>query len=134
MGPWLATIARRAAIDVHRREARRSHGSLDATVRSEKNDGEIRGGGCLMMRRLTLVLLVTWLFPAVQAPPAYAEETGWLSAIRGMPCQTTTPVRLTTRARSGPGSPGGASCLIRWKTCGSRSAASGRLSPAARRS
>ena len=29
MGSWLATIARRAAIDVHRREARRSHGSLD---------------------------------------------------------------------------------------------------------
>lgn len=29
MGPWLATIARRAAIDVHRREARSGHGSLD---------------------------------------------------------------------------------------------------------
>ena len=29
MGSWLATIARRAAIDVYRREARRSHGSLD---------------------------------------------------------------------------------------------------------
>lgn len=29
MGPWLATIARRAAIDVHRREVRRGHGSLD---------------------------------------------------------------------------------------------------------
>jgi RNA polymerase sigma factor (sigma-70 family) len=29
VGPWLATIARRAAIDVHRREARRRHGSLD---------------------------------------------------------------------------------------------------------
>jgi RNA polymerase sigma-70 factor (ECF subfamily) len=29
LGPWLATIARRAAIDVHRREARRTHGSLD---------------------------------------------------------------------------------------------------------
>lgn len=29
MGSWLATIARRAAIDIHRREARRSHGSLD---------------------------------------------------------------------------------------------------------
>ena len=29
MGSWLATIARRAAIDVHRREARRSHWYLD---------------------------------------------------------------------------------------------------------
>ena len=29
MGSWLATIARRTAIDIHRREARRSHGSLD---------------------------------------------------------------------------------------------------------
>jgi RNA polymerase sigma factor (sigma-70 family) len=30
LGPWLATIARRVAIDVHRREARRAHDSLDA--------------------------------------------------------------------------------------------------------
>jgi RNA polymerase sigma-70 factor (ECF subfamily) len=30
LGPWLATIARRAAIDVHRREAARAHHSLDA--------------------------------------------------------------------------------------------------------
>ena len=29
LGPWLATIARRVAIDVHRREARRHHESLD---------------------------------------------------------------------------------------------------------
>ena len=29
LGPWLATIARRVAIDVHRREARRAHQSLD---------------------------------------------------------------------------------------------------------
>ena len=29
MGSWLATIARRAAIDIHRREARVRHGSLD---------------------------------------------------------------------------------------------------------
>jgi RNA polymerase sigma-70 factor (ECF subfamily) len=29
LGPWLATIARRAAIDVHRREARRSAQPLD---------------------------------------------------------------------------------------------------------
>lgn len=29
LGPWLATIARRAAIDVHRREARRAHDRLD---------------------------------------------------------------------------------------------------------
>ena len=29
LGPWLATIARRAAIDVHRRESRRSHGALE---------------------------------------------------------------------------------------------------------
>jgi RNA polymerase sigma-70 factor (ECF subfamily) len=28
-GPWLATIARRAAIDIQRRESRRSHASLD---------------------------------------------------------------------------------------------------------
>jgi RNA polymerase sigma-70 factor (ECF subfamily) len=28
-GPWLATIARRAAIDVHRRETRRAHAPLD---------------------------------------------------------------------------------------------------------
>ena len=29
LGPWLATIARRAAIDVHRRESRRSSQALD---------------------------------------------------------------------------------------------------------
>lgn len=29
LGPWLATIARRAAIDVHRREARHAHSSLE---------------------------------------------------------------------------------------------------------
>jgi len=29
LGPWLATIARRVAIDVHRREAVRAHGSID---------------------------------------------------------------------------------------------------------
>jgi RNA polymerase sigma factor (sigma-70 family) len=29
MAPWLATIARRAAIDLHRREARRTHARLD---------------------------------------------------------------------------------------------------------
>jgi RNA polymerase sigma factor (sigma-70 family) len=29
LGPWLATIARRVAIDVHRHEARRSHSRLD---------------------------------------------------------------------------------------------------------
>src|SRR5579862_5301131 len=29
VGPWLATIARRAAIDIHRREARGRHSSLD---------------------------------------------------------------------------------------------------------
>ena len=29
LGPWLATIARRAAIDIHRRESRRRHQSLD---------------------------------------------------------------------------------------------------------
>ncbi|HLK00619.1 MAG TPA: RNA polymerase sigma factor [Streptosporangiaceae bacterium] len=28
-GPWLATIARRAAIDIHRREARHAHSALD---------------------------------------------------------------------------------------------------------
>src|SRR3954463_15764238 len=36
LGPWLATIARRVAIDVHRREARRSHDALetDSVARS----------------------------------------------------------------------------------------------------
>jgi RNA polymerase sigma factor (sigma-70 family) len=29
LGPWLATIARRVAIDVHRREGRRAHATLD---------------------------------------------------------------------------------------------------------
>ena len=29
LGPWLATIARRAAIDVHRRESRRRHESIE---------------------------------------------------------------------------------------------------------
>jgi RNA polymerase sigma factor (sigma-70 family) len=29
LGPWLATIARRVAIDVHRRESHRNHGQLD---------------------------------------------------------------------------------------------------------
>ena len=33
-GPWLATIARRVAIDVHRREARRAHDSLDEPGRA----------------------------------------------------------------------------------------------------
>ena len=32
VGPWLATIARRVAIDVHRREARRAHHSLEGVV------------------------------------------------------------------------------------------------------
>jgi len=57
-------------------------------------------------------LKVIWLFPpAVQAPRAYAGETGWLSAI-GMPCQMTMPMRRTTYVISGPGSPGGAFCSI----------------------
>jgi RNA polymerase sigma factor (sigma-70 family) len=30
LAPWLVTIARRVAIDVHRREARRAHDSVDA--------------------------------------------------------------------------------------------------------
>ncbi len=34
-GPWLATIARRAAIDIHRREARRPTGALDDASPSE---------------------------------------------------------------------------------------------------
>src|SRR6516165_8592811 len=29
LGPWLATIARRVAIDIHRRESRRRHEHLD---------------------------------------------------------------------------------------------------------
>jgi RNA polymerase sigma factor (sigma-70 family) len=31
LGPWLATIARRAAIDIHRREARHAHSTLEET-------------------------------------------------------------------------------------------------------
>jgi RNA polymerase sigma-70 factor (ECF subfamily) len=31
LGPWLATIARRAAIDIHRREVRHKHDTLDET-------------------------------------------------------------------------------------------------------
>jgi RNA polymerase sigma-70 factor (ECF subfamily) len=29
LGPWLATIARRVAVDIHRREERRAHGTID---------------------------------------------------------------------------------------------------------
>jgi RNA polymerase sigma-70 factor (ECF subfamily) len=32
LAPWLATIARRAAIDIHRREARRTHEALDEAL------------------------------------------------------------------------------------------------------
>ena len=35
LGPWLATIARRSAIDVHRREAARAHHSLDARAEND---------------------------------------------------------------------------------------------------
>jgi RNA polymerase sigma factor (sigma-70 family) len=35
MGPWLATIARRVAIDIHRREARRPATSLETASASE---------------------------------------------------------------------------------------------------
>jgi RNA polymerase sigma-70 factor (ECF subfamily) len=34
LGPWLATIARRVAIDVYRRESRRSHGDIDDVAES----------------------------------------------------------------------------------------------------
>ncbi len=37
LGPWLATIARRAAIDVHRREAVRTHRSIE-----DLDAGELR--------------------------------------------------------------------------------------------
>ena len=39
LGPWLATIARRTAIDVHRREARRSTEWLDDAAVPELPDG-----------------------------------------------------------------------------------------------
>jgi RNA polymerase sigma-70 factor (ECF subfamily) len=35
LGPWLATIARRVAIDIHRREARRPTTNLDAAIAGE---------------------------------------------------------------------------------------------------
>ena len=35
LGPWLATIARRVAIDIHRREARRAHESLESASPTE---------------------------------------------------------------------------------------------------
>jgi RNA polymerase sigma-70 factor (ECF subfamily) len=35
LGPWLATIARRVAIDVHRRERRREHDRLDDAAPTE---------------------------------------------------------------------------------------------------
>ena len=35
LGPWLATIARRTAIDVHRRESARAHQSLEGQGRSD---------------------------------------------------------------------------------------------------
>jgi RNA polymerase sigma-70 factor (ECF subfamily) len=36
LGPWLATIARRVAIDLHRREAGRSAASLDAVTSTDR--------------------------------------------------------------------------------------------------
>lgn len=35
MGPWLATIVRRVAIDIHRREARRPHESIETASSAE---------------------------------------------------------------------------------------------------
>ncbi len=35
LGPWLATIARRVAIDVHRRESRRAHDSIETASPTE---------------------------------------------------------------------------------------------------
>ena len=35
LGPWLATIARRVAIDIHRRERRREHDHLDDVDRTD---------------------------------------------------------------------------------------------------
>jgi hypothetical protein len=51
-----------------------------------------------MMRRPTPVRFVTWLFPAVQALPAYGGETGWLSAIGGCHARRQRDTR-TLRAR-----------------------------------
>jgi RNA polymerase sigma factor (sigma-70 family) len=36
LGPWLATIARRAAIDIQRRESRRAHDDLDSVSPGEQ--------------------------------------------------------------------------------------------------
>ena len=64
-------------------------------------------------------LLVIWLFLQRSRLPGPMLGTGWLSAsLGGMPCQTSTPTRLTTHAGSGPGSPGGALCLIPWRGVG----------------
>jgi len=41
LGPWLATIARRAAIDVHRRETVRAHASIDEVI--EHDPGALAG-------------------------------------------------------------------------------------------
>lgn len=43
-GPWLATIARRAAIDVHRREARQAHQSMDNGTTLDRSVGTIPDG------------------------------------------------------------------------------------------
>jgi hypothetical protein len=72
--------------------------------------------------------------PSIQASHAYAGKTGSPSSTGGMPCQTTGPRRPSRHEDSGPGSPGGASCSIPWRVCGSRFAARERwLRPAALR-
>jgi len=64
----------------------------------------------------------------VGAVPVAGRQRMWL------PGSVRIPVPGITLSDTW-GSPGGASCLIRWKACRSRSAASGRWSrPAARRS
>ena len=44
LGPWLATIARRTAIDIHRREARRPTSSLDDVAPADPNVVELPVG------------------------------------------------------------------------------------------
>ena len=86
----------------------------------------------LAARQATLLSLVIPQAPQAQGP--YGGKPGWLSASRGMPCQTAMPKRLRRHASSGPGSPGGASCSIPWKACGSPFTARERSwRPAARR-
>jgi RNA polymerase sigma factor (sigma-70 family) len=77
IGPWLATIARRVAIDVHRREARRPTTPLDAAVAGES-------------AAATDAALIT------MPPSAEQTEAVWMvrEAIDGLPDDEREIVRL----------------------------------------